>query len=882
MKKRNIFRTITFRTMLQNRTRTIVTIIGVILSTAMITAVTTFGSSFWGFLVDYAKEEEGNWHVALWEVPQEEAESLQNDENIEAIAEIQELGFAKWENCKWKGNEWGYLRVKSLPEERREMLPIHLESGRMPENDSEILLPWFLPGNEPEDRQTKIGDEIKLDIGTMYTKNGEKVTYWTNSDSLKPGEETLQETEEKTFTVTGFYGSGFYQGTYGDMNGVAFEAFCGPGEKQAQSDVYVLLKRPENAVSFADNIALERIIVHINYDLLRWLGIFDNDQSEKVMLGLLGLVIVIIMVGAVSLIYNAFSISVRERTTQFGLLSSIGATKKQLRRALFYEAVFVCAVGIPIGIICGVVGIGITLHYISFGITALVHGVERQITVRMPVSVLLLTIILAVITVAVSVWVPSGRIRRITPMEAIRASRDIYISPKQVKTGKGILRLLGVPGMLAQKNYKRDRKKYRSTVFSLTMSIVLFVSAMTISNSLQNTGSFVLEAPEMGIELVVYEDALGDQKEAVEKLFLENPQAEKTYMYRTMDQYLAVEPEMVDEHMQGNLLEVDGKYVMNVQCIFVEDEQFAALLKEEGIKTDEYWADGAAKALLLDYRKNYNAQTQRYEKRQIFRDELPGKCESGNLSTTTDLSEAEEEDWASRLEYTVKFHVDAVKRLEKLPEGIVDNYESQPFFILPMCVLERLGEKTAETVAYRFTMKSQDYRGLYEELEKELRALGVTNQGGAYLINLRESYERDTNFVLAVEVLCFGFTALISMIALANVFNTISTNLLLRRREFAMLRSMGFSPKGNRKMLFWESLSYSLRSVLYGAILSAGVSFLTWEIIRIGADNVFYIPWRPIGMAALGVYLMVAGTMILTMRKINKATISDELKLGGM
>lgn len=879
MRGKHIFRTITLRTMLQNRTRTIVTIIGVILATAMLTAVTAFGSSIWRFLVDYAKETDGNWHMAVLDYPAEEAEKTAMQDEFEASSVVQNFGFAKWENGMAGGNEWGYLLVKSLPQQEQDMVPLRLQSGRLPENDSEILLPWFLPANEPEYNQTKIGDTMELEVGTLYVGE-EPVNSKTQNGMYEPGDETLRDTQKKTFTVTGFYEfSAYFSGSE-----MAFEVYCGPGEKQETVDLYLRLKSPDHTFGTADKLAAEGYTVPINYSLLRWLGSFTNDNVTSVFIGLLALIIGIIMIGAVSLIYNAFSISVRERTTQFGLLSSIGATKKQLRKALLYEAVFVSVIGIPVGVICGITGIGITLHYISFGITSMLHGVQRQIALRAPVPVLALTVLLAVVTIVISAWVPSGRIRRISPMEAIRASRDIRILPRQVKTGKGIQKLFGVPGMLAQKNYKRDRKKYRSTVFSLTMSIVLFVSAVSISDSLKNTGSFVLEAPDVEIKLSAYEYSLkelGKDEQTLQEIFQKQPDIEKTYHYRELYQYLSAEPEMLSEYALTNAMEVEGRQLLDIQCIFLPDERFDELSKAAGVDIDTYWADGAAAALLMDYRKYFNPDTQRYEKMQLFTDELPGSCTLGNVSAKTTEEGGDEDDWYSQMEYTPNFNISIAARIDRLPEGIVDNYESQPFVILPMSVMESLNEAVTEAAPYCITAKTSNYKAAYEDLDQELKAQNLT-EGVVFLINLMESYERDRNFLLAVNVLSFGFTTLISLIALANVFNTVSTNLLLRRREFAMLRSMGLSPKSSRKMLLLESLNCSVRSVVYGSVLSIGVSLLTWEIIRIGADNLFRIPWKPMLTAAVAVYLMVAGTMALTMRRINKVTICEELKMNGM
>ena len=202
----------------------------------------------------------------------------------------------------------------------------------------------------------------------------------------------------------------------------------------------------------------------------------DNDNLAGILIGLIAIVIGIIMAGAISLIYNAFSISLRERTVQFGLLSSMGATKKQLRRSLRYEALFVSCIGIPLGCIAGTVGIGITLHFIGKGLTNMINGEALDIPLKISWGSVLAAVVLAFATVMISVWIPCRRVRRISPVEAVRASQDIRIRKKDVKTSGLSYKLFGLPGMLAQKNYKRDRKKYRSTVISLTMSILLFVS----------------------------------------------------------------------------------------------------------------------------------------------------------------------------------------------------------------------------------------------------------------------------------------------------------------------------------------------------------------------------------------------------------------------
>ena len=133
--------------------------------------------------------------------------------------------------------------------------------------------------------------------------------------------------------------------------------------------------------------------------------------------------------------------------------------------------------------------------------------------------------------------------------------------------------------------------------------------------------------------------------------------------------------------------------------------------------------------------------------------------------------------------------------------------------------------------------------------------------------------------VTAIRVLCYGFIVLLSMIAVANVFNTISTNLMLRRKEFAMLRSVGMTGKGFRKMMLYECLVYGTRSVLYGCILSSAVSILFWKFTSQASGQELIFPWSYFLTAAAGVLAIVLVTMIYTMRKIRKFNIIDELRM---
>lgn len=880
---KNIFSAITLKTMRQNRTRTIVTIIGVILSTAMITAVTTFGISIWGFLYDYEAEQNGNWHVLALNVPKEKITELAADERVEAAARIDELGYVKWEKAKDGGNDWGYLCLNSLSEEAMDMFPISLFDGRMPENDEEIIIPYFLSGNEPSGEETKVGDVLEAEAGDLYI-DGARVTRATYVADEKAGTETLKNVQTRTFTVVGVYD--FAPWVLYQNGASAFPVYCGPvKEPAAYGDVLVRMKDAHGVYDFAKEKSEIAELFYFHDELLRWEGVADNSNYGSVLAGMVAIVTGLIMVGAISLIYNAFSISLRERTTQFGLLSSIGATKKQLRQSLLYEAFYVSIVGIPLGVLSGIVGIGITLQYISYGLTGMMYGVDRRIDLKISAPVLAVTVLLALLTVLISAWVPSMRIRRISPMEAIRSSRDIKISPRQVSSRGRLAGMFGLSGMIADKNYRRDRKRYRSTIFSLTLSIVLFVSAMTISDSLRRTGSFVLEAPEVELQYVVYGSyPEGQTRESIRAFLEEQSGVQQVAFYQSGQRQLGFTQETLEEQNgiqnYSTPLEGDIAGALFAYVIILPDDAFDAALRAQGLNPADYYGKETLRAAVYDTQRYFNPETERYERRQLF-SVFPIDCEVGYLEMTE--KESPEGDTGEEDTLVLRQQASMILqgRLKELPEGIVNSYDSSPHVLVAESEAQRwnLSAKEYGWFSERFSIMCSDYRALYEELEKNGEQMGLAEPNGPRLMNLASEYEQDRSFLMAVNVLTFGFVTLLTLVAAANAFNTLSTNILLRRREFAMLRSMGMSGRGLRNMMCFESLIYSLHSILPGAILATGISLLVYLELRRGADAVFQIPWRAIGLAAAGVFLIVSGTMALTMRKIRRANICDELKI---
>lgn len=879
----SIFSKITLRTMKQSRMRTAVTVIGVILSTAMITAVTTFGQSLLSFLRDYSLTHDGNWYGVAEYVSDEQLEKIRSDSQVKTAASSDILGYAAFDDLT--SEEIPYLYIQSFSKELFDIFPIQMEEGRLPENEHEVILSSYLQANEQEGRTTQVGDVLELNVGDRIW-NGQRLTAYEGymGEAYAAGQgiepEHLENTKPMSFTVVGIY-SGTPNMHYGTTS---YELIAGPSSSGSLSeyhDVYIRTQNPADIYDYMETIECDASST--NESLLRWYGVADNDNLPGILTGLCAIVIGIIMAGAVSLIYNAFAISLRERTVQFGLLASVGATKRQLSRSLRCEALIVSCVGIPAGCVAGIVGIGITLHFIGTGLANWIHGETLDIPLRISWISVLTAVAVAFVTVMISAWLPCRRVQKISPIEAIRSAQDIRIREKEVKTSKLFYRIFGLEGMMAQKNYKRDRKKYRSTVASLTISIVLFVSVSSFGKYLVDTGSFVLEMPDVqviwrmsngelesaretdtGKEAADGKDVSGQVKQLAEQ-YEDVTLAQEYSMPYSLLQITGKAGSLNERFMRyGYGWNADsGKDTLDAGLMVLPDEIFETLNGAENAK-----ATGSLPVLYPSSLRVYNGDTQRYERVPVFSDTL----ENGDMEMQyTDYDEE-----GDKTVYPLG-NVELLGSYDSLPQGIYDDSGYAVLLLTGESAYEQYLGNQEDLLGrlWYIGIQCTDHATVYRKLSQDMEKNGIA--GSVY--DNAESYEQDRQVMTAIRVLSYGFIILISLIAVANVFNTISTNLMLRRKEFAMLRSVGMQKGGFRRMMCYECLIYGLRSILYGVILSLLVSFLIYRVLSGGVDTNYLIPWEYIGIAVGCVFLVVGLTMIYTMRMIQKQNIIDELKM---
>ena len=903
----NVFNKVTLESLKKNRTRTIVTIIGIMLSAAMVCASTTLVSSMQNFVLRCEIYSSGDWHGAVYDAAYKDYEDIRDSDRVSSAAYAQVLGYAKIDSANER-KPYLYVLGGDVASGYFKTMPVHLILGTLPKDSTEIILPEHLTSNGKVNY--KLGDTVTLDVGDR-TLDGRRLgqdtpvyTYDSETQVEIMSGERLENTEPRTYTVVGIY----ERPTFEDYSAPGYTALTAADTKSAdQSPIhcYFKLHKPAGVYDFMKEMGYTQEYRYAyNTRVLLYSGTAPFDSFLTAFYSLAAIIISLIVFGSVSLIYNAFSISVSERTRQFGLLSSVGATRKQLRRMVLFEALAVSIVGIPLGILVGIGGIGITLLLIGDKFFSIVRV---DIPMRLCVSwqAVVIAAVIALVTVLISAWIPSKRATRVSAVEAIRQSMDIKVSGRPVRTSKLAYKLFGLPGVLAGKHYKRNRKKYRTTVVSLFMSIVLFVSATAFTDYMMESAEGglasdqfdLIYAAESDVSAAMTPDAL------LELLFSEQNVTGGTY---TKKQFL--QGDISREYVTAMYADRFADFGMESEdrapkdfsisgyLYFVADAEFNRLLEKYNLKEADYYDRDKPLGLALDRNIELDRRLEKY----VTLDTLKGDgCvieglyyveidgyyrkdsridENGNKvvlyqnrDNENDIIELPYEE--SFAKYTLR----SEKTIEEAPFFVSRSTPVAINMIYPYSMLESVIPEAAlnQFRNTEYFLTSSNHAASFENLATMLTENGLSSR---QLFDYAANAETNRNVITIIRVFAYGFIVLISLIAAANVFNTISTNISLRRREFAMLKSVGMTQKGFRRMMNYECLLYGSKALLLGLPVSCGITYLIYRAVTTAYETSFHLPWAAIGIAVLSVFLVVFATMMYSMSKVKKDNPIDALK----
>ena len=895
----NILHTFTRRALQKNRVRTLVTIIGIVLSMALLTAVIEGAYSGLVYMRGVTTEDTGDWHAYFSVLDEQTAEQLEEQDFVKHVVTTWQLvGYEAQDPEAERQPVFVDALIGDAP-----VIASRIVRGRMPENEHELILSSrFYEIVKQENLEAfEIGSTVTMSIGNRMSPDGEPLSEY---DSKWAGE-TVTDAKPITYTIVGVYRS-----FDPSVQGTGYRALT-KGQGTGEASVFFTVKHP-----YFFKSVMNRQTVSQNWrkntSLMRFYGVFNDDVIVSVLYGFAAVLVVLVMFGSISLIYNAFSISVAERTRQFGILKSIGATKKQIRASVRYEALVLSAIGIPIGLIVGCAGIGITLWAIRDTISALMPNAETQMRLALHPIALLIAAVIALITVLISAAVPARRAARLQPIDAIRQSQDVKTKAKEVRTTRLTEKLFGFEGAMGAKNFKRNKKGYRATVLSLFMSVVLFISASSFCAYLTDMVKTVAENNNIDVFANV---PTAYAEEVFQEVRTYDGVTRAGYYRMHYGHSVLADPKLLtDEALKLQNTSFAGSMTdINAGLLYLDDDSFRTLCKQNGLDPEPYFREDCPYGVLMNtditVAKMENNRI-RYYRYDLFKNNvLPATLFVEEIEEREDckwefVNDAEWEE--TRVAYYPKAYyeqqmredygvysedLDPAKAVAIVPmsEALISEPHSFDAFVQSddFCIptdrasliypYSKLPEKLmSDTEQVQMLFQTTDHKALTEALlklfsESEFRY-------NAYAGDFAAERENSRMIVGVVNVFAYGFIILISLIAAANVFNTISTSIMLRRREFAMLKSIGMTEKGMRKMLSYECIIYGLRALLFGLPVSIGVTYLIHRIVAQELQRGFYVPWRSIAIAVGSVFLVVFATMLYARNRLKKDNPIDALK----
>lgn len=972
----------TVKSLRANKVRTLVTIAGVALAAALLTAVLTTYVSLNDYLYRSEAHLAGTWMACVEadgsSALDEKVADAQADPQVAGTAILRDVGFAAL-TADQQNTQGTYLAIRSIEGDVGDICGIEPSEGRLPENDHEIML--FSTWNDYGG--VSLGDTVTFNVGQRVARlaPGEEGTMSAGTMSASWGvqgeaheseisdgtplnssmgvleadidggifNEEIANTEERTYTVVGFYDrSGYALSAAAGMVGVT----AGGAAPDAFTDVFFTLNDVANTQQVEEAAEAlfpdEHVVLHTA--MLRYMGVSSDSSIWATFYGLVVVLAAVIVVACVSLIFNAFNISVAERIKQFGLLSSVGASRRQLRRAVVLEGAIVAVIGIPCGLLIGLAGCAATFAALGPAISQLAGSGEVAFRVAVNGWVLAAASVLTFVTVLVSVWIPAKRASRTNIIDSLRAASGSRVSKRGAVraakcTGASSLwkargaagRVLGVGGMLARINRKRGTGKGRAASVSLALAIVLLMTAGSLNVFLGTLTDVVTGGGEMAGEVGVMaqldmetpQPAAPTTPEAVatanNELFARQAEvfagafhdlsrvagAQPVGWKMTSDAYAIVPAAMAGEAlvdqesgMGGKM--VDGRVGTVGSVAYLDDAAFDDYAQSLGLNPADFRDPEHLRAIALA--RGYGNNGSVYQLLDILRE--PGTLEvveavtyhgepaagigvgvtsgEGNAEAFAFQPYLEGDDdgveWFPMDEADVQTASVEVVALADEPAPIVGGPGAGLQLIVPESMAAYQGFGSTSPIFYSyFDSADGDHGALAEELATAGSAYfhDKSPYGLAFYSFNDYIEQRDSNQMIAtvVNVFCLLFAVILALIAMANVFNTVTNSLILRRREFAVMKSVGLSNRQFRAMVAEECVAWCIRGLVPGVLLSLLVSFLLWQVISGSMTGLpFTLPWNYVALAAAMTVVAVGASVAYGMHRCRADNVVEALR----
>lgn len=941
---------LTLTSLNKNATRTVVSIIGIILSIALITVVASIMASINQTIIDNSIRYNGDYDVMLdGQFSDSFYKKLDSDPDVRNTFFSRNIGQAKFENSVSAFTNM--VIIQGFDSETYSSgFEFELKEGKLPSKSDEVVLSKTFVSLSS--KEYHVGDKITFPIGYYEIKEDESDTTGENVTVEFVTQKTV------TYTVSGILSDVYSSILVNDMgmasvytyvddsekykrvegvNDAVFIRFTDSAEKNYRrktaeligADFDVVDKYLDNPYDLSSQKYYEKIAeqahnngidintLQKNGAVLEAKNIDINAERTLLTLFLMCFLFVIIIGASVFIIRNSFAISITEKTKLYGMLSSMGATSKQIRSNVFFEGFLLGIVGIPLGII---LGIGTTA-----GLVAICNGLMGEfmngakLAFSVPFIVVIGSVFLGAITIFFSVYNTAVRASRISPIIAIRSNEDINISKrnkgkaKSYKTPKWVSGIFGAGGIIAWKNMKRSRKQYRTTVISIVLSVAIFISMNSFMDYNIRYIRESFEASPYNVSVNVWFRDSENKKVNIRDF--ENIYS-KVATFSSVDKYvyfdigsfesskisfpLSVITDDMKNSAGANINTDKNTFESEFNIYAVNDEFFAELAKKCGTTFEE----SKGKVFIKNNVKVYENEgvVNRYRSAEI--DGSRDRISSRRVNLLKNDAEAVATcDLVPNYNFTYEDEYDMTeqeveKRIKEntrhlslnIAGSIYDDIYLDEYGYLDNCVAVymRLDDYDAMIIKGNENTNKNVVMSIrvtdLTKFEKELSDLKNELDDAEFYVSDTITMSRIANAVLIIaEIFAYGFIIVISLIGLTNIFNTITTNMRMRRKEFAVLQSIGMTKKEFNRMIALESLLYTMKSLLIGIPLgllgSWGIYGIYGSQLRGTAKEIpFLFPTFGVLISIVVVLAIVWIIMRFSIRKVRTQNIIETIR----
>lgn len=849
--------------MKEHKSRTVVTVLGICVSVAMITAVFVALASFMNLFAETELMSSGNFH-AEFDVNAQQLAALKNDDRIEKIGIkiLSENDSFQLEDRRTNASGTGDFCSGDKVFVKQMITGSY--DGVLPQRIGEIAVEKKLI--ERNELDWEIGDTVTIPTGRRYYID--------------------KETGDVLDVYGSYYSNEQFDGTptqykitaiLHDNPATAFQPIIRCNKDEAspffegeQVTATINLKNVNhNSVKEIQDIAKTNNILDYDFNnefFSMHFAVAKDDETVISLISLTAIILAIIIVASVVLIYNAFAMSISERVRYLGMLASVGATKKQKRRSVYFESFLLGIIGIPVGMAAGILGIGITLKAIGGKIisTGMIRGISdanMDMKIVAPLWALAGILLLSVLTIFISSFIPSRKASKITPIDAIRQTNEVKFKAKKLRSPKLVRLIFGYEGELANKNLKRNGRKSRVITASIALSVILFLCCNYYCSLFTQTIGELSTMPYQVLAGVFYDDL--DNL----KLFLDNLDEVDDYYLATNHQ-VSIEPNRdvkYDFEKTENLTSAYKNVFSNRISIYmniIDDEDFNKLCEANGLDANDFYGD-EFKALLM------NNVSHGHMGGKVFTDKIIG-------------STFGEDVFGTRMGYVevgalIDYNED-LKPCQLNPKNTISLY-----FPISQDIKLKSSVKIADVnsdekydhVNCALGIETTKHAEVAERLY-DYFSLGEFEYH--YVNDVMDEMQVMNTLSFTIQVLVYGFITLISLITVFNIINTISTGVAMRKKEFAMLKSVGTTPKGFNKMIMLESAFYGFKALVFALPISALACFGMYIAVDPGEVIQFCIDWLLYLAVVAVVFVVIGATMLYSIHKLKDDNIVETLK----